>query len=332
MSRSVDTFVIRAGAFHGPAAILAGETGRFERTLRSLQLPSDAEATIDASTYVKGMSEIVRMAGNENFFVQAGLDQDIAELGVFGRAIVSADTLWEALQTASSALKYYQSDSELLIRTYKGRCRIWYFNPFGAKDAKQDIQYTISLLAKIVFLARIKSDPEIQIAYPGASAAHFRNNRYANSIRNSTQGYLEFNDDLLKAKMLRTDIVRAEVLTRYLDDKKIDPSVLSKKAELVAGLVRSSFGIAPWSIVDTCRALGIGQRSLQIQLKDEGTSFRQILRNERHNEARRMLALGASIDETADAIGFGHRQSFSEAFTDWEGCPPSAYAKPRRGG
>lgn len=322
--------MIRAGAFHGPVIILAGDTGRFERTLRSLHLPVDAETTIDASTYMKGLTDIVRMAGDDDFFVRAGLDQDLAELGVYGRAIVSADSLWEALQTAATALMYYQSDSKLVIRTYKGRCRIWYFNPFGAKDAKQDIQYTVSLLAQIVFLARIQSDPDIQIAYPGGSPAHFKNTPCVTSVRNSNQGYIEFNDELLKAKMLRTDIVRAEILKRYLSDKKINRCALSEQTSLVAGLVRASFGIAQWSFADTCQTLGIGPRSLQIRLKDEGTSFREILQTERHSEARRLLASGAAIDDTADAIGFGHRQSFSQAFTKWEGSTPSAYANSTR--
>ena len=327
MNDTTGTFAIRAGAFHGPALILADNAGRFERTLRSLQLPTDAEEIISGSTYLKGISDIVRMAEDDDFFVRASLEQEIDKLGVFGRAIVSADTLWEALQTAATALRYYQNDSDLVIRTYRGKCRIWYFTPLVAHDAKQDIQYTMGLLAKVVFLARAQVDAGINIAYPGASPAHFKNISAISSVRDSRQGHIEFHEDLLKAKMYQSDSVRAGVLTRYLNGRKLFQKPQTQKSELVAGLVRASFGIAPWSLSDTAKVIGVGPRSLQIQLKDEGTAFREIVKVERHKEARRLLASGVGIDGTADAIGFEHRQSFSEAFTNWEGCSPSTYAK-----
>lgn len=327
MAEQRNAFSIRAGAFHGPAVLLAGDPRRFERTLRSLQLPTDAEQTIGTSEYLKGISDFIRMADDDDFFVRASLEQDIDQLGVFGRAIVSADTLWEALQTAVTALQYYQNNSDLVIRTYRGKCRIWYFSPLNAREGRQDIQYTMGLLAKIIFLARGRIDPEISIAYPGGSAAHFRNIAEIKGVRNSNQGHIEFHEDLLKAKVHQSDSVRAGVLTRYLNGRKLKQKPQMQKTELVAGLIRASFGVAPWSLSDTSTVLGIGPRSLQIQLKDEGTAFREIVKVERHKEARRLLAAGASIDATADAIGFEHRQSFSEAFADWEGCSPSVFAK-----
>lgn len=327
MTETSSDFAIRAGVFHGPVALLAGENHRLEAILRSLDMPLDAEQPIGTADFLKGVNDVVRMAEDEDFFLRTGLEQDIGELGVFGRAIVSADTLWEALQTAATTLQYYQNNSQLVIRTYRGKCRIWYFTPLQSDDAKQDIQYTMGLLAKIVFLARAQVDPEIKIAYPGGSPAHFKNIAAVESVRDSTQGHIEFHEDLLKAKMYQSDSVKADVLIRYLNGRKLMQRPKLQRSELVAGLVRASFGIAQWSLSDTSQVLGIGLRSLQIQLKDEGTAFRQIVKVERHKEARRLLAGGASIDETADALGFEHRQSFSEAFACWEGSSPSAYAK-----
>lgn len=327
MAAETNDFAIRAGAFHGPAAILAGDPRRFERTLRSLGLPTDAEQIIGVDEYLKGISDVIRSAEDNDFFLQVSLEQDVGELGVFGRAIVSSDTLWEALQTATTALRYFQNNSELVIRTYRGKCRIWYFALLNSHDGKQDIQYTMGLLAKIVLMARGEIDPQITVAYPGASMEHFKNNSAVETVRDSNQGYIEFHEDLLRAKMCRSDSVRADVLSRYLNGKKLVQTPQLNRSDLVAGLIRASFGIVPWSLSDTAQVLGVGPRTLQIQLKDEGTAFREILQVERHKEARRLLASGASIDDTANTIGFEHRQSFSEAFYGWEGCAPSTYAK-----
>ncbi len=327
MSEETNDFAIRAGAFHGPAAILAGDPRRFERTLRSLGLPTDAEQIIGADEYLKGISDVIRSAEDNDFFLHVSLEQDVGELGVFGRAIVSSDTLWEALQTATTALRYFQNNSELVIRTYRGKCRIWYFTLLNSHDGKQDIQYTIGLLTKVVLMALGEVDPQITVAYPGASSEHFQNNSAVESVRDSNQGYIEFHEDLLRAKMHRSDSVRADILSRYLRGKKLMQAPQVNRADLVAGLIKASFGIAPWSLSDTAQVLGVGPRTLQIQLKDEGTAFRDIQKIERHKEACRLLTSGASIDDTANAIGFEHRQSFSEAFVGWEGCAPSTYAK-----
>ncbi|MEP2532451.1 helix-turn-helix domain-containing protein [Shimia sp.] len=290
-------------------------------------MPTDAEKTLEAAEYLKGISNIIRKAEDENFFLRVSLEQELEDLGIFGRAINSANSLWEALQTAATAFKYFQSNSELVIRTYHGRCRVWYFTTLNPNDAKQDIQYTMGLLAKIVLLARAQIDPEITITYPGGASTHFNNLACEVSVRDSSQGHISFHEDLLKAKMRQSDSVRAGVLMRYLNGRSLVQMPELQKSEMVAGLVKASFGVAPWSLADTAQVLGIGERSLQIQLRDEGTVFREIAKTERHKEARRLLTHGISIENTADAIGFEHRQSFSEAFANWEGCSPSVYAK-----
>ncbi|MEP1929723.1 MAG: helix-turn-helix domain-containing protein [Paracoccaceae bacterium] len=329
MIRQNNDFSIRAGAFHGPAMLATGNVGRFERTLRSLNLPTDAEEILDASSYLKGINEIERIAGESSFFARSGIQQNVEDLGVFGRAIVSAETLWEALQITKNALQYYQNNSELVVRVYRGRCRIWYFGPFRKRDAVQDIQYTITLLANIVNLARAKVDPELSISYPAGSGAHFQNNPSVKCVRDSPQGYIEFNEDLLRSKMRRTDSMRAEVLSRFLNSENIETASRASASEMVSGLVRASFGVAPWSFSDTAKALQVGERTLQIRLKDEGLTFRKIVQAERHKKARHLLGSGTSIEAAAEELGFEHRQSFSEAFSNWEGRSPSAFTKNR---
>jgi AraC-like DNA-binding protein len=332
MAANDTEFEIRAGVFHGPALLQAGSVKSFERTLTQLNLPTNAEDIIDVSSYSRGLSALTTLAADKNFFMHAGLEQPVGDLGFFGRAVVSANNLWGALNVAKDALAYYQSYSELVIRTFKGRCRIWYFGPFTSKEGAPDIQYTIGLLANVIFMAQSNTDPEMVIAYPGACPTHFNNNSAVVSVRNSHQGYIEFHDSLLRAKMSHTDNLRQEVLTRLLAEKTIAQETSTDVSALVHGLVRASLGVAPWSLIDTSGVLGIGERSLQIRLKEEGTSFREIVQAERHTKARHLLSSGTSISDTAAELGFDHRQSFSEAFTQWEGTSPSKYAKRQESG
>lgn len=332
MSACADKFMIRAGTFHGPTLLLSESPRGFQKTLQKLELPADAEEIVDVSTYLKGLSKISRMAGDVDFFVWAGFNQELEDLGFFGRAAISADTLWDAFQITKTALNYIQSESELVVRVYDKRCHIWYFNPFNARQGVHDVQYTMGLLANVVCRANSPLDPDITLAYPNGSITHFPTGSPIAEVRNSKQGYISFDERLLKSGMTGSDVFRAEVLSRYFnakiirrDQNKTEPKLPTK--DIVAGLVRASFGVAPWSLSNTAQALQIHERTLQIRLKSEGTSFREILMTERHMMSKRLLLAGKSIEETAEVLGFDHRQSFSEAFSGWEGVSPSAFVK-----
>lgn len=71
--------------------------------------------------------------------------------------------------------------------------------------------------------------------------------------------------------------------------------------------------------------LGLSRQTLLRRLKDEGTTFEQVL-----DELRRKLALHylggkkVSVNETAYLVGFSDAASFSRAFKRWTGLSPSA--------
>jgi AraC-like DNA-binding protein len=80
------------------------------------------------------------------------------------------------------------------------------------------------------------------------------------------------------------------------------------------------------------KELGIGERTLQRRITDEGTSFRQIL-----NETRRELVheyLGdpsVEINEAAFLVGYEDPNSFYRAFRSWEGKTPAEWRAEHHG-
>jgi AraC-like DNA-binding protein len=73
-------------------------------------------------------------------------------------------------------------------------------------------------------------------------------------------------------------------------------------------------------------ALHLSRRSLQRRLKEEGTSYTQVL-----DETRRQLAAQyvrhsrLSINEITYLLGFSEPSNFSRAFRRWTGASPTAY-------
>ena len=74
------------------------------------------------------------------------------------------------------------------------------------------------------------------------------------------------------------------------------------------------------------QALHLSQRTLQRKLKEEGTTFKELL-----DETRRELAkeyvndTSLSFSEITYLLGFSEQSNFTRAFKRWQGQSPSAY-------
>ena len=73
-------------------------------------------------------------------------------------------------------------------------------------------------------------------------------------------------------------------------------------------------------------ALNVSNRTLQRKLREEGTSFMELLQDTRLQLARKYLANpGRSVVETAYLLGFSEPSTFSRAFKRWTGITPGEY-------
>jgi AraC-like DNA-binding protein len=73
-------------------------------------------------------------------------------------------------------------------------------------------------------------------------------------------------------------------------------------------------------------ALNVSNRTLQRKLREEGTSYLDLLQDTRLQLARRYLrSPGRSVVETAYLLGFSEPSTFSRAFKRWTGQAPAEY-------
>lgn len=82
----------------------------------------------------------------------------------------------------------------------------------------------------------------------------------------------------------------------------------------------------PPSQQQIAEALHVSNRTLQRKLKDEGTSFMDLLQNTRLQLAQKYLRHpNRSVVETAYLLGFSEPSTFSRAFKRWTGMAPADY-------
>ncbi|MGF7001213.1 AraC-like DNA-binding protein [Paraburkholderia sp. GAS32] len=72
----------------------------------------------------------------------------------------------------------------------------------------------------------------------------------------------------------------------------------------------------------------MSERMLQRRITEEGSTFREVFAEARHELWRRLLADSAlSIDEVACLLGYQDTSSFYRAFRDWEGVTPNRWCE-----
>ena len=69
----------------------------------------------------------------------------------------------------------------------------------------------------------------------------------------------------------------------------------------------------------------MSRRTLTRHLRQEKTSFREVLEQVRFDLAKTYLKDGLSITDTAYLLGYGDHAAFSTAFRRWSGQSPRAY-------
>ncbi len=80
------------------------------------------------------------------------------------------------------------------------------------------------------------------------------------------------------------------------------------------------------AVEKVAKALGLSSRTLQRRLGELGTSYQELLDAVRHRSARRLLAnTDLAIGEVAFLLGFEELNSFTRAFSAWEGTTPTRW-------
>ncbi len=122
-----------------------------------------------------------------------------------------------------------------------------------------------------------------------------------------------------------------EILTPVLDQSlEAEQSNRSIK-EMVKWITKRSLSGGRPNIQIIANELGMSGRTLQRRLKDEGTSFNDLLTQVRHEMAREFLTdLKLDLKEVAFLLGYEDYNSFFRAFRHWEGDTPSNWRDDHR--
>lgn len=111
------------------------------------------------------------------------------------------------------------------------------------------------------------------------------------------------------------------------DDDRMHEPVESRVQRVVRSLVAGG----QFSADAAAYAFGVTRRTLARRLRDRGTSFRALLDDARHVEARRLLqSSSVSLSEIAARLGYADTATFTRAFRRWCGTSPRRWQAANR--
>lgn len=123
--------------------------------------------------------------------------------------------------------------------------------------------------------------------------------------------FLSYNKELL------------EILTPAVD-QSLNEQCTRSIAETVKWILKRSLAGSRFDMQAVANELSMSDRTLQRRLTDERTTFKQLLTQARHEQAREYLANPRlDIKEVAFLVGYEDQNSFYRAFRLWEGDTPS---------
>ncbi|MGB8355692.1 MAG: AraC family transcriptional regulator [Chthoniobacteraceae bacterium] len=124
-----------------------------------------------------------------------------------------------------------------------------------------------------------------------------------------------------------------EMLSPQLDRELAQRKAEQTPASKARWVLRRLLGGHRPDIVTVAKELGMSSRTLQRRITEEGTSFRQLVSDARHELARHYLAVPSlELGETACLLGYEDPNSFFRAFREWEGMTPGEWKASNKGG
>ncbi|MFS0781260.1 helix-turn-helix domain-containing protein [Bacillus sp. 1P06AnD] len=115
-----------------------------------------------------------------------------------------------------------------------------------------------------------------------------------------------------------------EILTPALDHSLDEQKRSMSSTETVKWIMKHRLTGGRPGVQSIAAELGMSDRTLQRRLTEEGTSFKHLLAQARHEQAREYLASPSlELKEVAFLIGYEDQNSFYRAFRQWEGVTPS---------
>jgi AraC-like DNA-binding protein len=297
---------------------------------------ADPDGRVPLERLVATWQATASLTGDERLGLHMGASTTVRQLGLMGYAMAHSDTFRDACRIGARYSRIIQEAAAVTFEE-NDECGWLRVSPAPVLDV---IRHPVDArLALIVAVSREITGADItpvKVCFPYPEPAD------ATAYREFFRGPVAFDEPYSQVAFKQRDLQRPllsadPALAGYMYQLAEEVlASLTSEGELLEQVRRAiwtdlSGGLA--GLEAAAGRLGMGPRSLQRRLKEEGTSFMEVLDDLRHEMAVQMLHdRRVTVYEIAFLLGYSDPSTFFRAFRRWEGTSPHEFRRSRVAG
>lgn len=327
--------MVRASALSGYQRLLSSFGVNVAALLARLSLPADyldrPDLMIPMETKVELLELGAQLSGCEHFGLRLAQQQNISSLGALGLLLQQSATLRDALETITSSIGQTVQGLEVWLEEDGEQARLCSRYAFAGPSA-QSRQHCDNLLAgglnAIQFLL---NEPlpllAVYLCGPAPSSA-----KGLAPYQALFQCPLHFEQDANAIAFLRSFLDRpiagANPAMRGIIDAFLKKKQLDSFQEQLLWTITNLLPRGTVSLETVAASVDMAPRTLQLRLRQQGTSFQQLLDRARVEQVcTYMLEGDLSLTEIAERVGYSQLSALTRAFKRIMGASPQAWRR-----
>jgi AraC-like DNA-binding protein len=296
---------------------------------------ADVDARIPHSLALDVWREAARRSGDDAFGIHTAELIRPGAFDVLDYATRRSATLGEGLDRLVRYHRILHDAAEVRLRVSGAHARLSHSLPGDPAGLPRHVSEFI--LAAWTVVARqatgVDFAPlEVRFRHPEPADLEPHRRLFRSAIR---FGH-ELNEVVLPRALLDAPLVDADpglcsVLDRHVRELLLRLPIGTALRDRAGEAIARALSTGAPRAASIARTLHMSQRTLQRQLRAEGTSHRQLVEALRSELALRYLAeRRIAIAEVAFLLGFSEASAFHRAFKRWHGLTPAAYRRSAR--
>lgn len=297
--------------------------------LKRLALPPglflDEDVWLPRAISFQLVTEMVRATGEPLSGIHVASFIEFADYGDWGRRILTAPTLRDAITTAGNEVWRVETGTHLRLHEVGSTAHLWF--DYDGNEVENGSQFDAGNLMLLRKLVDLSNEPVPALATFSSEHAHAE----------ALEGW--FGPDLSFGARHSGLVFDRAALAMPLHSWSHEPSPRARPSWEPARLtgyavmhaLRETIAFDRPTAAAVASRLSIGVRQMQRHLAQWGTTFEDVLDEYRKRLATEYLQTGdQSITLVAMKLGYSDSAHFTRAFRRWNGASPREYLKARK--
>ncbi len=295
------------------------------------EMLADPEYRISVSTANELFKHALRLAGESTLGYHLGTQMRISIHGFIGYAIMTAETITDALLLAARFIQLRLPFLQLYFSTFGSNATIQLQCDIDIEPLRTELVLAITI--GIITMAKaltgqpdIKAQVDLDFPMPKGFEKYLEKTTL--DLRFDQPHIISsFNKEYLGLSIVNADPIASQIA---INQCETELSALGERRRLAMRVrdILTNSEQHYLSIEHVADRLHMSDRTLKRQLAAEGTSFSTLVDEVRYRHATSLLSrTDYTLEQIADELGYSDVANFSRAFKRWSGRSPSNWRK-----